>query len=110
MRTRLTGIVASAKAAKTLRVEVMRTYQHPVVGKYVKARTVCHVHDENGDAGEGDTVEIEESRPISKLKRWKLVRVVTKSKDAAVREMKKRQEAEEAAAGVGESEAATTES
>ena len=82
MRTRLIGTVASSRASKTLRVEVNRTYQHPVVGKYVKGRTVCHVHDENEEAGEGDTVEIEESRPLSKLKRWRLIRVIEKSKEA----------------------------
>lgn len=99
MRTRLTGIVASAKASKTLRVEVQRTYRHPVVGKYVKARTVCHVHDENEEAHEGDLVEIEESKPISKLKHWSLVRIVRKSKDAeAVRQMQEKQEAAEAEA------------
>ena len=105
MRTRLTGIVASAKASKTLRVEVQRTYRHPVVGKYVKARTVCHVHDENEDAGFGDTVEIEECRPVSKLKRWRLVRVVSKSKEAAaVRSLKERQAAADAEAGVSPDE------
>ena len=83
MRTKLIGTVASSKASKTLRVEVNRTHRHKVVGKYVKARTVCHVHDENEDAGEGDIVEIEECRPVSKLKRWRLVRIVEKSKEAA---------------------------
>ena len=91
MRTRLTGTVVSAKASKTLRVEVQRTYQHPVVGKYVKARTVCHVHDEEETADEGDVVEIEESRPLSKLKRWSLVRIVEKSKEARVAEKLKQQ-------------------
>ena len=94
MRTKLTGIVASSKASKTLRVEVNRTFRHPVVGKYVRSRTICHVHDENEQADEGDTVEIEECRPVSKLKRWSLVRIVEKSKDAeAVRKLHERQEA-----------------
>ena len=98
MRTKLTGVVASAKASKTLRVEVQRTYRHPVVGKYVRSRTVCHVHDENSEAGEGDIVEIEECPPKSKLKRWNLIRVVEKSKDAeAVRKLHERQEAKAAA-------------
>ena len=48
-------------------------------GKYLRRRTVCYVHDENNESAVGDTVEIRESRPRSRLKRWELVRIVTKS-------------------------------
>jgi len=61
---------------KTRRVEVPRLQKHPKYGKYVKRRTVCYVHDENNESRVGDTVEIMETRPMSKLKRWRLVRVV----------------------------------
>lgn len=76
MKKKLTGIVASSKMDKSLRVEVGRRYRHPKYGKIVRGRTVCYVHDENNDAKEGDTVEIVECRPRSKTKRWELVRVV----------------------------------
>lgn len=79
MRTKLQGKVTSDKCDKTRRVEVARMYKHPVVGKYVRGRTVCHVHDENNDSELGDTVEIEECRPMSKSKRWTLVRVIEKA-------------------------------
>ncbi len=76
LKTRLIGIVKSAKAAKTLRVEVERKVRHPLYGKFVRQRTVCYVHDEDAQAAEDDRVEIVESRPYSKLKRWELVRVL----------------------------------
>lgn len=72
------GTVTSDKMKKTRRVEVSRLVKYPKYGKYVKRRTVCYVHDENDESALGDTVEIIESRPMSKLKRWKLVNVVTK--------------------------------
>jgi small subunit ribosomal protein S17 len=75
----MTGIVTADKTAKTRRVEVQRREQHPKYGKFVKKRTVCYTHDENNESHLGDTVEIEESRPLSKLKRWRLVRIVTKA-------------------------------
>ncbi|MBC8289710.1 MAG: 30S ribosomal protein S17 [Planctomycetes bacterium] len=76
MKRRLIGIVTSAKASKTLRVEVERKVRHPLYQKYVRQRTVCYAHDEEGQASEDDRVEIVESRPHSKLKRWELVRVL----------------------------------
>lgn len=79
MRKKLTGVVTSNKRDKTLRVEIDRRYSHPMYGKIVRGRTVCQVHDEENVAKHGDTVEIEESRPISKTKRWNLVRVVKTS-------------------------------
>jgi small subunit ribosomal protein S17 len=78
MRKLLTGVVTSDKMSKTRRVEIHRLVQHPRYSKYVKRRTICYAHDENNESHRGDTVEIEESRPLSKLKRWALVRVVKK--------------------------------
>ena len=76
MKKTLVGTVSSAKRSKTLRVEIERRFQHRKYGKIVRGRTVCHVHDEDEVAGEGDLVEIVECRPISKTKRWALVKVV----------------------------------
>ena len=76
MKKTLTGVVTSAKANKSLRVEIERRYRHARYGKIVRGRTVCHVHDEKNAASAGDVVEIIESRPRSKTKRWDLVRVV----------------------------------
>jgi small subunit ribosomal protein S17 len=74
----VTGVVTSDKTQKTRRVEMSRLVKYPKYGKYVKRRTVCYAHDENNESAVGDTVEIIESRPMSKLKRWVLVKVVTK--------------------------------
>jgi small subunit ribosomal protein S17 len=75
----LTGTVTSDKMLKTRRVEIDRLVKHPRYKKYVRSRTVCYAHDEENESGVGDKVEIIESPPLSKLKRWKLVRVVEKS-------------------------------
>lgn len=79
MHKRMIGVVTSDKMNKTRRVEVERTFKHAKYGKTVRARTVCHVHDEANESHAGDTVEIVESRPLSKLKRWELIRVVTRA-------------------------------
>jgi small subunit ribosomal protein S17 len=76
MTKRLIGVVTSDKRNKTRRVEVERLYRHPKYGKIVRSRTICHVHDEQNSAKEGDTVEIVESRPLSKTKHWQLLRIV----------------------------------
>ncbi len=78
------GFVTSDQTAKTRRVEINRTVRHPKYKKFVKRRTVCHVHDENNESAVGDRVEIRESRPLSKLKRWTLVRVIEKSKEVDI--------------------------
>jgi small subunit ribosomal protein S17 len=75
----LQGIVTRDKMAKTRRVEVERLVRHAKYGKFVKRRTVCYAHDEKNESHLGDTVEIIESRPLSKLKRWELVRVMVKA-------------------------------
>jgi len=77
------GIVTSDKMNKTRRVEIPRLVKHSRYGKYIRRRTICHVHDENNEAHAGDTVEIMESRPLSKTKHWRLVRVVAKAEAVA---------------------------
>jgi small subunit ribosomal protein S17 len=74
------GVVTSDKGTKTRRVEIPRLIRHPKYGKILHRRTICHVHDENNESHSGDTVEIRECPPRSRLKRWELVRIVTKSR------------------------------
>src|SRR5437762_12197474 len=76
------GVVTSDKMNKTRRVEIPRLVKHPRYGKYIRRRTICHVHDEQNESRRGDMVEIMESRPLSKTKHWRLVRVVTKAPGA----------------------------
>jgi small subunit ribosomal protein S17 len=78
------GVVTSDKMNKTRRVEIPRLVKHPKYGKYIKRRTICHVHDEKNESHIGDTVEIMETRPLSKLKNWRLVRVVRRAPGSAV--------------------------
>src|SRR5437870_9835332 len=77
------GVVTSDKMNKTRRVEIPRLVKHARYGKYIRRRTVCHVHDEANESRHGDTVEIMETRPMSKTKSWRLVRVVIKAPLAA---------------------------
>lgn len=70
------GVVESDKRAKTRKVVVAFKAMHPKYGKFVSKRTVLQVHDENNDSKLGDTVEVAQCRPISKTKRWRLVRIV----------------------------------
>jgi small subunit ribosomal protein S17 len=70
------GVVKSDKMAKTRRVEVEKLVPHPKYGKLLKRRTICHAHDETNASHVGDLVEIMETRPLSKLKRWRIVRIV----------------------------------
>lgn len=96
------GVVTSDRASKTRRVEIDRMVKHPKYGKIIRRKTVCHVHDEQNESGEGDTVEIIECPPKSKLKRWELVRVVAKSQAvdlAALRAAQKAQQEAEASTG-----------
>src|SRR5215207_9855337 len=83
------GIVTSDKMNKTRRVEIETLVPHPKYGKLLRRRTVCHAHDETNQSHLGDIVEIMETRPLSKLKRWRIVRIV-------------RQGAQRALAGEGE--------
>lgn len=74
------GIVVSNKMDKTITVAVRRQMKHPMYGKYLERSSKLMVHDEENTAGEGDTVRIMETRPISKNKRWRLVEVVERAK------------------------------
>jgi len=74
------GVVTGDKTQKTRRVEIPRLVRHKKYGKIIHRRTICYVHDENNESASGDTVEIEESRPMSKTKRWVLKRIVEKSR------------------------------
>ena len=78
-RETLIGLVTSDKRNKTRRVEVPRLVKHARYGKYIKRRTVCHVHDENNESRTGDFVEIMETRPLSKTKNWRLIRILSRT-------------------------------
>ena len=82
-RRTLVGVVTRDKMDKTRRVEVSRLVKHARYGKYIRRRTVCYVHDEKNETRVGDKVEIMETRPMSNLKNWRLVRIVTKGPGAA---------------------------
>lgn len=75
-RKTVIGIVSSNKMTNTITVKSERRIKHPRYGKFVKRVTVYKAHDEENKAEQGDKVEIMESRPISKDKRWRLVRIV----------------------------------
>lgn len=75
----VSGRVVSSKMDKTITVVIERKVPHPLYQKYVRRRTKLHAHDENNECGEGDLVVIEECRPISKNKSWRLVKVVEKA-------------------------------
>ncbi|MFN9374055.1 MAG: 30S ribosomal protein S17 [Planctomycetaceae bacterium] len=76
MRRRVIGVVTRDQNLKTRRVEVERSFRHPKYGKILRTRTVCYAHDEDNVSRKGDLVEIVECRPMSRLKRWSLVKVV----------------------------------
>ncbi|RYF37575.1 MAG: 30S ribosomal protein S17 [Chitinophagaceae bacterium] len=78
-KTRI-GLVTSNRMDKTITVAVERRVKHPIYGKFVKKTTKFHAHDEKNECTIGDTVRIMETRPLSKLKRWRLVEVVEKAK------------------------------
>ena len=74
------GLVVSSKMDKSITVAIERRMKHPMYGKFVKKTSKHMAHDENNDAGEGDTVRIMETRPLSKNKRWRLIEVVERAK------------------------------
>jgi small subunit ribosomal protein S17 len=74
-----TGVVVSDKMKKTISVQVQYLVKHPLYGKFLRRRTVYKAHDEAGEARTGDTVLIVETRPLSKTKRWRLVKIVKKA-------------------------------
>ena len=74
------GVVVSDKMDKTVVVVVERRYAHPLYGKQVTRSKKYHAHDENNEFNVGDTVRIVETRPLSKLKRWRVVEAVERAK------------------------------
>jgi small subunit ribosomal protein S17 len=74
------GLVVSNKMDKTITVVVERRIKHAIYGKFMKKSTKFHAHDENNECGIGDTVKIMETRPLSKLKRWRLIEILQKAK------------------------------
>ena len=77
------GKVIANKMAKTIVVEVERRYPHPRYKKVVTAHARFYAHDEKSEAKVGDTVLIQETRPLSKLKRWRLRQIVERAREAA---------------------------
>jgi len=73
------GTVVSDAMDKSILVQVTRLVRHPVYGKYMRRSMKLMAHDESNEARTGDLVEVAETRPLSKRKRWRLVRVVTKN-------------------------------
>jgi small subunit ribosomal protein S17 len=78
-RQELTGIVTSSKMQKTIVVKVIRKAQHPLYHRVVRTTKKYYAHDETGEARVGDTVRIVSTRPLSKLKRWRLEEVIART-------------------------------
>ena len=78
-RRAVRGSVISARMDKSITVLVVRQFKHPLYKKYIRRSTRLHAHDESNDCREGDTVLIEECRPLSKMKSWRLIRVLERS-------------------------------
>ena len=79
LRKTRTGIVTSDAMDKTIVVEVSRRMSHPLYGKVVNRKKKYHAHDEKNEAHKGDQVRIAETRPLSRLKRWRLVEIIKKA-------------------------------
>ena len=80
LRKEIIGKVTSNKMDKSITVAVVAKHQHPIYGKFVSKTTKFHAHDEKNECGEGDTVRIMSTRPLSKTKRWRLVEIVERAK------------------------------
>ena len=78
-KTRI-GLVVSDKMDKTIVVSLSTRVRHPLYGKFLKQTSKLKAHDENNECGIGDTVEVMETRPLSKDKRWRLTRIIEKAK------------------------------
>ena len=76
VRNAVRGSVISARMDKSITVLVVRQFKHPLYKKYIRRSTRLHAHDETNDCKEGDTVLIEECRPLSKTKSWRVIRVL----------------------------------
>ena len=80
LRKEIIGKVTRNKMDKSITVAVVAKHQHPIYGKFVSKTTKFHAHDEKNECGEGDTVRIMSTRPLSKTKRWRLVEIVERAK------------------------------
>lgn len=80
LRKERTGIVVSNKMESTIIIAVKRKVKHPMYGKFVNKTSKFYAHDEKNECNIGDTVKIMETRPISKLKRWRLVEIIERVK------------------------------
>jgi small subunit ribosomal protein S17 len=79
MKRQVNGIIVSNKMDKTVVVQVERLVKHPLYKKYIRRRNKFKAHDNDNACGIGDRVEISESRPLSKTKRWRVVRIIEKA-------------------------------
>ena len=82
-RKQVTGIVSRRSGDKTIKVTCSYKIPHPMYHKEIKRQTVLHVHDEKNECKVGDKVEVVETRPLSRLKRWRVVRVVEAAPEVA---------------------------
>ncbi|MCL2517418.1 MAG: 30S ribosomal protein S17 [Oscillospiraceae bacterium] len=80
LRKTRVGTVTSNKMQKTIVVAIVDNVKHPVYGKVVKRTMKVYAHDENNECNIGDKVEVMETRPLSKLKRWRLTKIIEKAK------------------------------
>ena len=80
LRKERVGVVTSTKMDKSIVVSVERREKHPKYGKFIKKTKKFMAHDEKNECGVGDTVRIMETRPLSKLKRWRMVQIMEKAK------------------------------
>ena len=80
LRKERIGVVFSNKMDKTVTVAVKWKEKHPIYGKFVNKTRKFHAHDEKNDCNIGDTVRIMETRPLSKLKRWRVIEVMERAK------------------------------
>ena len=80
LRKTRVGIVASSKMDKTVVVAIEDNVRHPVYGKIIKHTLKVHAHDENNECNVGDRVEVMETRPLSKTKRWRVTTIIEKAK------------------------------
>ena len=83
-RKEITGVVRSKTGEKSLKVVYEYKIPHPLYKKEIKQKTIFHVHDEDSTCNVGDRVEIMETRPISKNKRWRVIRVVEKARESNI--------------------------
>ena len=80
LRKERIGVVSSNKMDKTITVAVKWKEKHPIYGKFVNKTKKYHAHDEKNECNIGDTVRLRETRPLSKLKRWRLVEIIERVK------------------------------